>query len=106
MTPKRLNAPKVRGRANPAPDRDTEIVRLASERDETLEQQTATAEVLQIISASPTELRPVLDIVVRSAARFCEADDVTIFELEGQYLRIAAHWGTIPQEIGVRFLRS
>jgi GAF domain-containing protein len=103
MTPKRLNAPKVRGRANPAPDRDTEIVRLARERDEALEQQTATAEVLQIISASPTELRPVLDIVVRSAARFCEADDVTIFELDGENLHIAAHWGAVPQEIGVRF---
>jgi GAF domain-containing protein len=45
----------------------------------------------------------VLEVVARSAARFCEADDVTIFELDGQYLRIAAHWGTIPQEVGVRF---
>ena len=44
-----------------------------------------------------------LDVVARSAARFCEADDVTIFELDGQDLRVAAHWGTVPQEIGVRF---
>src|SRR6516225_4605766 len=70
---------------------------------EAQEQQTATAEVLKIISTSPTELQPVLEVVVRSAARFCSADDVTIFELDGQYLRIAAHWGVIPQEIGVRF---
>jgi hypothetical protein len=44
----------------------------------------------------------VLEVVVRSAARFCEADDVTIFELDEQYLRAAAHWGGVPQDIGVR----
>ena len=70
---------------------------------EALEQQAATAEVLRIISTSPTKLQPVLDVVVKSAARFCGADDVTIFELDGQDVRSAAHWGTILQEIGVRF---
>jgi hypothetical protein len=50
---------------------------------------------------SNTERR--LTIVVKSAARFCDADDVTIFELEGQDLRAAAHWGAIPQDLGVRF---
>src|SRR5262249_49592987 len=74
------------------------------ELNEALEQQKAAAEVLKIISTSPTELQPVLDVVVRSAARFCSADDVTIFELDGQALHIAAHWGAVlSQEIGVRF---
>jgi two-component system NtrC family sensor kinase len=72
---------------------------------EALEQQAATAEVLRIISTSPTKLQPVLEVVVKSAARFCGADDVTIFELDGQDVRSAAHWGTIPQEMGVRFGR-
>ena len=70
---------------------------------EALAQQTATAEVLRIISTSPAELQPVLDAVVRSAARFCEADDVTIFELDGQDLRAAAHWGAICKIWGYDF---
>jgi two-component system NtrC family sensor kinase len=70
---------------------------------EALEQQTATAEILRIISTSSTKLQPVLDVVVKSAARFCRADDVTIFEVDGQDLRVAAHFGPIPsQEIGDR----
>ncbi|MFZ1151391.1 MAG: GAF domain-containing protein, partial [Xanthobacteraceae bacterium] len=86
-----------------ASSQETEVARLTRKLHEAQEQQTATAEVLKIISASPAELQPVLEVVARSAARFCEADDVTIFELDGQELRTAAHWGTVPQEIGVRF---
>src|SRR5215472_2256376 len=102
-TPKPLNVPKVHGGGAPVPDRETEVARLTREREEALEQQRATAEVLKIISASPAELQPVLEVVVRSAARFCQANDATIYELDGQDLRIAAHWGTVPQEVGVRF---
>ena len=69
---------------------------LTRELHEAQEQQTATAEVLKIISASRTELQPVLEVVVRSAARYCKADDVTLFELDGQDLREAAHWGALP----------
>src|SRR5262249_9598083 len=69
---------------------------------EALDQQAATAEILRIISTSPTELQSVLEVVVKSAARFCKADDVTIFELDGQDLRATAHWGPIAQVIGLR----
>src|SRR5262249_11597821 len=101
--PKRRNAPVARGSSSDG-GQETEVARLRRERDEALEQQKAAAEVLNIISTSPTELQPVLDVVVRSAARFCSADDVTIFELDGQALHIAAHWGAVlSQEIGVRF---
>src|SRR6516165_3722667 len=97
VTPKRRGAPGSVGQ-------ETELARRTRERDEALEQQRATAEVLKIISASPTELQAVLEVVVRSAARFCDADDVTILELDGQDLRIAAHWGAVPQQgIGDRF---
>jgi GAF domain-containing protein len=104
VTLKRRNAPKaVRGRGPSAASQEAEVARLTDERDEALEQRTAIAEVLKIISTSPTQLQPVLEVVVRSAARFCKADDVTIFELDGQDIRSAAHWGAVPQEIGVRF---
>ena len=101
---KRRNAPKdARSRSSSAAGPETEVVRLARELNEALERHTATAEILKIISASPTELQSVLEVVVKSAARFCEADDVTIFELDGQDLRAVAHWGPVPQDVDVRF---
>jgi signal transduction histidine kinase len=63
---------------------------------EALEQQTATAEILRVISASPTDIDPVLDTVAQTAARLCEAVDAAIHRLDGDRLRIAAHFGPIP----------
>jgi GAF domain-containing protein len=100
---KRGNAPKAAVPRSPPACQETEVARLTRERDEALEQQRAAAEVLKIISASRTELQPVLEVVVRSAARYCKADDVTLFELDGQDLREAAHWGAVPHLEGLRF---
>jgi GAF domain-containing protein len=68
---------------------------------ESLEQQTATADILRIISTSPTTLEPVLDAVVRSAARYCGATDATIFEVDGDHLRLTAEHGPHPQPAGL-----
>jgi signal transduction histidine kinase/putative methionine-R-sulfoxide reductase with GAF domain len=68
---------------------------------ESLEQQTATADILRIISTSPTSLEPVLNAVVRSAARYCGATDATIFEVDGDHLRLTAEHGPHPQPPGL-----
>jgi hypothetical protein len=85
-----------------ATDVERRLAQAQREASEAREQLAATAEILRIISTSPTDLRSVLDVVVKSAAHFCKADDVTIFELDGQELRATAHWGPIPQALGVR----
>src|SRR5262249_9801675 len=67
-----------------------------SQVTEALERQTATSEILRIISGSPTNLQPVLDAVAERAARLCSADDVKIHLVDGDTLRLAAQLGPIP----------
>jgi GAF domain-containing protein/anti-sigma regulatory factor (Ser/Thr protein kinase) len=73
-----------------------ELERRNADLAESLEQQTATAEILRVISSSPTDLQPVLDAIAENAARVCNARDAVLFRLEGDTLRIAAQYGTIP----------
>jgi GAF domain-containing protein len=74
-----------------------ENVRLFQELKESLEQQTATSEILGVIASSPTDVQPVLDIVAENAGRLIDAQDAIIHRLDGDVLRDAAHYGLIPR---------
>ncbi len=79
----------------------TELQARNRELTEALEQQTATSEILRVISSSATELGPVLDTVAANAARVCDAEDIGVFQLDGGTLRAGGRYGTGPkQDIG------
>ena len=73
-----------------------ENVRLFQELKESLEQQTATSEILGVIASSPTDIQPVLDVVAENAARLCDATDAVIHRIDGDKLRSVANYGPLP----------
>ena len=72
-----------------------ENVRLFQELKESLEQQTATSEILGVIASSPTDIQPVLDTIAENAARVCGSYDAVIRLVEGNILRLVAHYGAV-----------
>src|SRR5262249_4399992 len=80
--------------------RTRELAEANRDLTEALEQQTATSEILRIISSSPTDVQPVLDALVKSAVRFCAANDAAIHRLDGDGLPVVAHHGPIRAPIG------
>ena len=72
-----------------------ENVRLFQELKESLEQQTATSEILGVIASSPTDIQPVLDVVAENAARLCDANDAVIYSPRWRHLTGEWH-NTVP----------
>src|SRR5262249_39284577 len=74
---------------------------VTSALSEALKRETATGEILRVISGSPTDIQPVLDAVSENAARVCGASDAVIFRVEGDMMRIVARYGhQIPDAPG------
>ncbi|MGZ8425327.1 MAG: ATP-binding protein [Candidatus Binatia bacterium] len=66
------------------------------ELSESLEQQTATSDILGVIASSPTDIQPVLDAVAASAARLCDANDAQILLVSGDSVQRVAAFGELP----------
>jgi len=79
-TPKRRNAPN---RGASVAGKETVVARLTRERDEALQQQNASSEVLNVISRSPGELQPVFDTILQEATRVCQANFGLMIRYEG-----------------------
>jgi GAF domain-containing protein len=73
-----------------------ENTRLLNELRESLEQQTATSEVLKVISSSPGELKPVFDTILESATRICEAKFGILCSSDGNLFKYTAAWNAPP----------
>ena len=98
MTLKRRNAPKaVRRRSSSPTGQETKVARLARELNEAVEQQTATAEILRVISSSPGDLPPVFEAILENATRICEAKFGNLWLREGDKFRIVAMHGGSPE---------
>jgi GAF domain-containing protein len=97
---RRTNRPKARKASGPhasIDDLQTQLDGRTRERDEALEQWSATTEVLKVISHSTFDLQTVLASVVRSAGRLCRAENVQIFLRDGEVYRLAADNGFSPE---------
>src|SRR6516162_9965687 len=74
-----------------------ENTRLLNELRESLQQQTATADVLRVISSSPGDLQPVFEAMLQNAVRICDAKFGNLALLEGDGYRFVAHYGAPPK---------
>ena len=100
VKPKGRSAPKAMPRRGSAPaGQDTEVARLARELNEAREQQTATSEVLKVISRSAFDLQAVFETVVERSARLCGAARAraNIYRFDGELLHLASTFNVPPK---------
>jgi hypothetical protein len=93
---KRRRTAKVKTRKTPAANASQRLERLTRERDEALDQQAATAEVLSVISSSPGQLETVFRAILANATRLCGAKFGTLYLRHGNSFRAAAFHNPPP----------
>src|SRR5262249_48400020 len=103
VAPRAANTPKIGSRRSATADHKTKIGWLERQLSESLEQQAASSDVLQIISSPQTSVTAVLDAVAANAVRLCEAVNATIYLRDGDALVIHAQYGPLRGgQIGTR----
>ena len=96
--PKGRSAPKAAAGSNSSrTGEETEVARLGRELREALEQQTATSEVLQVISSSPNDLEAVFQAMLERATRICEAKFGALYRFGDNMLHLAAQVGAATE---------
>jgi two-component system, NtrC family, sensor kinase len=92
------NTPKAaRRHSSLAKAKETNVAQLVRERDEALEQQAATLEVLRVIRRSPSNAQPVFDMIAESAAKLCAAQFCFVYRFDGELLHFVAHHSVAPE---------
>src|SRR5262245_53360426 len=97
--PRRKNAPTAARVASSTSNLQEQVSALTRELAEAREQQTATTEILGIISSSPTDVQPVFDTIVRNFVSLCGSIFGTIYTFDGQLVHFAGSHGFTPEQV-------
>jgi len=90
--PAKVKAEAKRPLARKAPKKEAPRIHELEERlAEALEQQTATSEILRVISTSPTDVQPVFDMIAKNAQRLCDGHFCAVFRFDGELIHLAGH---------------
>src|SRR6516225_10969786 len=86
-------APRAVRRSSSVAGQETEVARFRRERDEALEREIATAEVLKVISSSPGDVKSIFASILENATRICEAKFGLLFRFDGETFQLVAEVG-------------
>jgi len=86
-----------RGLEEKVEERTRALATANAEITETLDQQTATSEVLRVISSSPTDIQPVFDVIAERAVRLCDAQLCAVFRFDGEFVHLVGLHGMTPE---------